>query len=139
MLMSAARRPERVETDLLRGYNSVTGIKRRYAVRRQCVWVGRGIGVQCGYLEERGLGVDVGTGVVPIVPAAVIFDLGVGDSSIRPTKDDGVCRLSGRQGRRVLNGQGRGWHRGYGRQSVWPKIRNELGNRQQLHRYRRRK
>lgn len=78
------------ETDLLRGYNSVTGIN---AVML-CGGSAFGLDAASGamrYLEERGLGVDVGTGVVPIVPAAVIFDLGVGDSSIRPTKDDGYA------------------------------------------------
>ncbi len=36
------------------------------------------------YLEERGIGHEVGPWCVPIVPAAVIFDLGVGDGSVRP-------------------------------------------------------
>ena len=36
------------------------------------------------FLEERGSGFTVGTGVVPIVPAAVIFDLGIGDARARP-------------------------------------------------------
>jgi len=36
------------------------------------------------YLEERGVGFPVGALRVPIVPAAVIFDLGVGDPHIRP-------------------------------------------------------
>jgi L-aminopeptidase/D-esterase-like protein len=38
------------------------------------------------WMEERGRGFDVGKGVVPIVPAAVIFDLApLGDFSARPT------------------------------------------------------
>lgn len=36
------------------------------------------------YLEERGTGYPTPGGVVPIVSAAVIFDLDVGDSSVRP-------------------------------------------------------
>ncbi|ADO42589.1 P1 family peptidase [Ketogulonicigenium vulgare] len=36
------------------------------------------------WLEERGMGHNVGRGVVPIVPAAILFDLGVGDFAIRP-------------------------------------------------------
>ncbi|MDD3243918.1 MAG: P1 family peptidase [Eubacteriales bacterium] len=36
------------------------------------------------YLEEQGAGFDVGVARVPIVPAAVLFDLGVGDAHIRP-------------------------------------------------------
>jgi L-aminopeptidase/D-esterase-like protein len=39
------------------------------------------------WMEERGRGFDVGVGVVPIVPAAVIFDLGIGDAKARPTAD----------------------------------------------------
>jgi L-aminopeptidase/D-esterase-like protein len=36
------------------------------------------------YLEERGHGFRVGRACVPIVPAAIIFDLSVGDPSVRP-------------------------------------------------------
>jgi L-aminopeptidase/D-esterase-like protein len=36
------------------------------------------------FLEERGVGYEVGPWRVPIVPGAVIFDLGVGDGSVRP-------------------------------------------------------
>ena len=36
------------------------------------------------YLEERGIGFPAGPVRVPIVPTAVIFDLGVGDATIRP-------------------------------------------------------
>ena len=36
------------------------------------------------WLEERGHGVEVGPCRVPIVPAAVLFDLWVGDAAIRP-------------------------------------------------------
>jgi L-aminopeptidase/D-esterase-like protein len=43
------------------------------------------------YLEERGIGWPVGpSGVVPIVPAAILFDLGFGGGApIRPTEDCG--------------------------------------------------
>lgn len=36
------------------------------------------------WLEERGIGFDVGVARVPLVPAAVLFDLHVGDARIRP-------------------------------------------------------
>ena len=39
------------------------------------------------WMEERGRGFDVGVGVVPIVPAAVIFDLQIGDAKARPTAE----------------------------------------------------
>ena len=41
------------------------------------------------YLEERSIGFKAGPTVVPIVPSAVLFDLAVGDSSIRPDKSMG--------------------------------------------------
>lgn len=39
------------------------------------------------WMEEHGRGFDVGVGVVPIVPAAVIFDLPLGDPRARPTPE----------------------------------------------------
>ena len=36
------------------------------------------------YLEERGVGFDVRVARVPIVPAAILFDLGVGRADVRP-------------------------------------------------------
>lgn len=36
------------------------------------------------YLEERGVGFDTGVAKVPIVPAAVIFDLSIGRADVRP-------------------------------------------------------
>lgn len=46
-----------------------------------------GLDSACGvvsYLEERSVGFDTGVARVPIVPAAVIFDLAVGDARTRP-------------------------------------------------------
>ena len=43
------------------------------------------------YLEERGIGSEIGPVRVPTVPAAVIFDLGVGDPSRRPGADEGYA------------------------------------------------
>lgn len=36
------------------------------------------------YLEEKGIGFPVGVGKVPIVPATILFDLSIGDWTIRP-------------------------------------------------------
>jgi len=36
------------------------------------------------YLEERGIGFDVRVAKVPIVPAAILFDLGIGRADVRP-------------------------------------------------------
>ena len=41
------------------------------------------------YLEEQNVGFPVGSVRVPIVPAAVIFDLGVGDAKVRPDREMG--------------------------------------------------
>ncbi len=40
------------------------------------------------YLEERKVGFDTVAGIVPIVPAAIIFDLSIGDAHVRPTADN---------------------------------------------------
>ena len=41
------------------------------------------------WLEERGVGFDARVARVPIVPAAVLFDLGVGDATARPGPEAG--------------------------------------------------
>jgi L-aminopeptidase/D-esterase-like protein len=48
-----------------------------------------------GVLRERGIGYPVGSNRVPIVPAAVLFDLGLGGDS-HPTPEDGAaaCRAA---------------------------------------------
>lgn len=43
------------------------------------------------FLEERGIGSQIGSVLVPTVGAAVIFDLGVGDPSRRPGPDEGYA------------------------------------------------
>jgi L-aminopeptidase/D-esterase-like protein len=48
------------------------------------------------YLEERGIGFDAGVARVPIVPAAALFDLGVGRADVRPTAEMGyrACQVA---------------------------------------------
>ena len=58
-----------------------------------------GLDAACGvvrYLEERDIGFDTGVARVPIVPAAVIFDLAVGSSKVRPDSAMGykACKLA---------------------------------------------
>src|SRR6185295_13204863 len=67
-----------------------------------------GLDAACGvvnYLEERHIGFDAGVARVPIVPAAVIFDLAVGSSKVRPDSAMGyrACQV-GSKGR-VAEGQ----------------------------------
>jgi L-aminopeptidase/D-esterase-like protein len=49
------------------------------------------------YLEERGLGFETRQGRVPIVPAAALFDLGIGRADIRPDAEAGyaACLAAG--------------------------------------------
>ena len=41
------------------------------------------------YLEERGLGHETSAGIVPIVPAAIIYDLNIGNAKARPGAEEG--------------------------------------------------
>ncbi len=41
------------------------------------------------WLEEQGIGLDTGYGKLPLVPAAVLFDLPLGDARIRPDAESG--------------------------------------------------
>ena len=51
------------------------------------------------WLEQNHIGLEVGFGLVPIVPAAVLFDLPVGDASIRPDAKAGyqACVAASRE------------------------------------------
>ena len=52
-----------------------------------------GLSASCGVAEElerRGIGLDVGVGLVPIVSGACLFDLAAGDAKTRPTSVDGI-------------------------------------------------
>jgi L-aminopeptidase/D-esterase-like protein len=67
-----------------------------------------GLDAACGvvrYLEERGIGFDAGVARVPTVPAAVIFDLAVGDSRVRPDSKMGYEACQGASKDRVEVGQ----------------------------------
>jgi L-aminopeptidase/D-esterase-like protein len=57
------------------------------------------------FLEERNVGYRTQAGVVPIVPAAILFDLGFGgDSKIRPTADCGYRAAAGASNGTVAEG-----------------------------------
>ena len=57
------------------------------------------------FLEERGAGYSTPHGVVPIVPAAVIYDLRVGDPRIRPDKAMGYRACKAATGAPVPTGR----------------------------------
>lgn len=76
------------ETDLLQPANLVQQV---HAV---CLAGGSAWGLDAAsgvmrWLEENGIGLTTSYSLVPIVPAAVVFDLGVGDARIRPDAQTG--------------------------------------------------
>lgn len=71
------------ETDLLRPGQLVERVNAILLTGGSAFGLAAADGVM-RYLEEKGMGYPVGIGVVPIVPAAVIFDLNIGDSRVRP-------------------------------------------------------
>src|SRR5580700_9643996 len=56
------------------------------------------------YLEEHRLGYAVGDVVVPIVPAAILYDLQLGDAKIRPTAESGYKACHAATTERVAEG-----------------------------------
>ncbi|MBV9762241.1 MAG: P1 family peptidase [Acidobacteriaceae bacterium] len=71
------------ETDLLNPINTVQSVNAILLTGGSSYGLDAAAGVM-QYCEEHRMGFPVGVGVVPIVPAAVIFDLEVGDEKIRP-------------------------------------------------------
>jgi len=83
------------ETDLLNPINTVQ------AVHAIMLSGGSAFGLDTAtgamrFLEEQGVGFNVGVARVPIVPAAILFDLGVGDAKIRPDAEAGykACKAA---------------------------------------------
>ena len=71
------------ETDLLRPGNLVENVNAVVLSGGSAYGLDAAGGVM-RYLEQMGCGMDMGAVRVPIVPAAVLFDLTVGDPAIRP-------------------------------------------------------
>lgn len=57
------------------------------------------------WLEERGRGFDAGVARVPIVPAAVLFDLAVGSATVRPGAAEGYAAAAAASGAPVAQGR----------------------------------
>jgi len=76
------------ETDLLRPMNLVEEVHAFLLSGGSAFGLAAADGVM-RYLGERGIGFETPGGAVPIVPSAVIFDLGVGDPGARPDADMG--------------------------------------------------
>lgn len=71
------------ETDLLRPLHLVEKVHAILLAGGSAFGLDAATGVM-RYLEERGVGYDTGVARVPIVPAAILFDLAVGNPQIRP-------------------------------------------------------
>ncbi|MBM3939448.1 MAG: P1 family peptidase [SAR202 cluster bacterium] len=81
------------ETDLLRAENMVLGVHGLLLSGGSAFGLAAATGVM-RYLEERGVGHRVGPFVVPIVPGAIVFDLGIGSSTVRPGEAEGYAAAS---------------------------------------------
>lgn len=84
------------ETDLLRPENTVAEVHAVLLTGGSAFGLDAATGVM-RWLEERGHGLLVGPARVPIVPAAVLFDLWLGDPRIRPHAATGhaACEAAG--------------------------------------------
>lgn len=71
------------ETDLLRPGNLVEKVHAVVLAGGSAFGLDAAGGVM-RWLEQNGIGLDMGDAVIPIVPAAVLYDLSEGDSHIRP-------------------------------------------------------
>lgn len=91
------------ETDLFRAENMIDRVHAIVLSGGSAFGLDASTGVM-KYLEEEGIGFDVGVTTVPIVASAVIFDLAIGDFKIRPDLEMGyqaaksASRSENRQG-----------------------------------------
>lgn len=56
------------------------------------------------YLEKKGIGFDTSAAKVPIVPCAILYDLGIGKASVRPTREMGEAAAAAATGDAVKEG-----------------------------------
>ncbi len=78
------------ETDVLRTGNAVERVHAILLTGGSAFGLAAATGV-VRYLEERGIGFETRAGKVPIVPAAVLFDLGLGSAAVRPGEAAGYA------------------------------------------------
>ena len=76
------------ETDLLRPTHRVDRVHAILLSGGSAFGLDAASGV-VAYLEEEEVGYRVGPAIVPIVSAAILFDLGLGNSSVRPGPEEG--------------------------------------------------
>jgi L-aminopeptidase/D-esterase-like protein len=76
------------ETDLLRPMHMIEKIHALLLTGGSAYGLDAAGGVM-RWLEEKKIGFNTGSAIVPIVPAAVIYDLAIGDPKVRPTAEMG--------------------------------------------------
>lgn len=91
------------ETDLLRPENLVQQVNAIVLAGGSAFGLEAATGT-VRWLEEQGMGFPTGVANVPIVPAAILFDLTVGDASIRPGADCGFAAANGATAEPVVEG-----------------------------------
>jgi L-aminopeptidase/D-esterase-like protein len=92
------------ETDLLHPLNMVDRVNAIVLAGGSAFGLDAAQGV-VRYLEEKNVGFSTAAGVVPIVPAAILFDLGFGgDAKIRPDADCGYRAASAASAQPVAEG-----------------------------------
>jgi L-aminopeptidase/D-esterase-like protein len=91
------------ETDLLNPLNRVDAVNAIVLSGGSAFGLDAATGV-VRWLEERKVGFTTSAGPVPIVPAAVLFDLGIGRPEIRPTAACGYRAAQDASGRAVAQG-----------------------------------
>lgn len=86
------------ETDLLHPCNLVQQVHGVTLAGGSAWGLDAATGVVC-WLEEQGIGLDIGIGRIPLVPAAVLFDVMMGDMRIRPDAAAGyqACQAASMQ------------------------------------------
>jgi len=88
-LLSPTHLTERIHAVVFAG-GSAFGLEAASGVRR--------------FLEHKGVGFDTGAARVPLVPAAILYDLGIGKSSARPTREMGESAAANASDKPVAEG-----------------------------------
>ena len=91
------------ETDLLRAENSVDRVHGIVLSGGSAYGLSTASGVM-RYLEGQGVGHRVGPHIIPIVPAAILFDLGIGSSGVRPGEAQGLAAAEAASTKAVAQG-----------------------------------
>ena len=91
------------ETDLLNPLNLVEKVHAVVLAGGSAYGLDAASGVM-KYLEEQKVGFNTGAGLVPIVPAAILFDLSLGRGDIRPTPEMGYRAAASASSKEVAEG-----------------------------------